>query len=328
MMKYADSHPYESLTPELIVAAVESLGLRTDGRMLALNSYENRVYQVGIEAAEPVIVKFYRPGRWSVAAIEEEHEFALELRRAEVPVVAPEIYGQRSLFKHESFHFAVFKRQGGRWPELGTTDERVRMGRFLGRIHLTGRRQRFRYRTALTVQQFAVEPRRFLLDEGWIPDHLQSAYRSVSAELVAKLQESWSDDWNSIRLHGDCHRGNVLWTDQGPHFVDLDDCMQGPAIQDLWMLISGSRGEMSQQLSELLEGYTQFADFDYRELALVEVLRTLRLMNYAAWLARRWSDPAFPRAFPWFGEIKFWERHVLDLREQLAAVDEPPLELK
>lgn len=328
-MKNLDPHPYELLTPDLIAAAVESIDLRTDGRLLALNSYENRVYQVGIEAAEPVIVKFYRPHRWALAAIEEEHEFAHELQRAEVPVVAPEIHAGESLFEYESFRFALFKRQGGRWPELGTADERLRMGRFLGRIHQVGRQRRFRHRTALAVQQFAVEPRRFLLDEGWIPDHLLSAYRSVSADLVDKLQERWSgDDWASIRLHGDCHRGNVLWTDQGPHFVDLDDCLQGPAVQDLWMLISGSRGEMSQQLSDLLEGYAQFADFDYRELALVEVLRSLRLMHYAAWLARRWTDPAFPRAFPWFGEIKFWERHVLDLREQLAALDEPPLELK
>lgn len=177
------------------------------------------------------------------------------------------------------------------------------------------------------MQNFGVDPRRFLLAEDWIPDHLLGAYRSVTAELLARLQEKMDvvGALNLIRLHGDCHPGNVLWTEQGPHFVDLDDCMTGPAVQDLWMLISGSRAEMAQQFTELLEGYTQFADFDYRELSLIEVLRTLRLMNYAAWLARRWSDPAFPRAFPWFGEPKFWEQHVLDLREQRAALDEAPL---
>lgn len=201
------------------------------------------------------------------------------------------------------------------------------MGRFLGRLHQIGRRLRFRHRPQLTVQHFAVEPRGALLDENWIPQHLLSAYRSVTADLLIRLQEKMAaaGELAFIRLHGDCHPGNVLWTEQGPHFVDLDDCLSGPAVQDLWMLISGSRAEMARQLTELLEGYTQFADFDYRELGLIEVLRTLRLMNYAAWLARRWSDPAFPRAFPWFGEPKFWEQHVLDLREQRAALDEEPL---
>lgn len=321
------SHPYDRLTPDLIAAAVESRGFVTDGRMLALNSYENRVYQVGIEAAEPIIVKFYRPGRWSLAAIQEEHDFAAELREAEIPVVAPLRQDGRSLFAHDDFHFALFKRQGGRWPELDTAEDRRWMGRFLGRIHQVGRRFRFLRRPQLTVQDFAVEPRRFLLEQNWIPDHLLGAYRSVTAELLVRLQEKMDmvGALTSIRLHGDCHPGNVLWTEQGPHFVDLDDCMTGPAVQDLWMLISGSRAEMAQQLAELLEGYAQFADFDYRELSLIEVLRTLRLMHYATWLARRWSDPAFPRAFPWFGEPKFWEQHVLDLREQRAALDEAPL---
>lgn len=328
-MSILRAHPYERLTPDCVAAAVESQGFATDGRMLALNSYENRVYQVGLEEAAPIIAKFYRPGRWSLAAIQEEHDFAAELQRAEIPVVAPLRRDQRSLFEHEGFHFALFERQGGRWPELANKEDRLQMGRFLGRLHQVGRRLRFRHRSQLSVRQFAQEPRRFLLDEAWIPDHLLDAYASISAELIHCLQARLNDDIDLavIRLHGDCHPGNILWTDKGPHFVDLDDCLQGPAIQDLWMLISGNRAEMSQQLGELLEGYTQFADFDYRELGLIEVLRTLRIMNYAAWLARRWSDPAFPRAFPWFGETKFWEQHVLDLREQRAALDEEPLVL-
>lgn len=319
------AHPYEQLTPDCIATAIESLGFITDGRMLALNSYENRVYQVGIEGSDPLIAKFYRPGRWTAAAIKEEHSFAAELSQAEIPVVAPLLIEGRSLFEFQKFHFALFKRQGGRWPELGNTEERQWMGRFLGRLHQIGRRRPFAHRQRLSVELFAIEPRRFLLEEGWIPEHLLAAYRSVSQELIGRLQDRFEEEMTTLRLHGDCHPGNVLWTEQGPHFVDLDDCLQGPAIQDLWMLISGTRAEMSQQLSDLLDGYGQFADFDYRELALIEVLRSLRLMHYAAWLARRWNDPAFPRAFPWFGENKFWERHVLDLREQLAALEEEPL---
>lgn len=328
-MPTASSHPYDGLIPDVIAAAVESRGFVTDGRMLPLNSYENRVYQVGIEASDPLIAKFYRPGRWQPAAIQEEHDFAAELSEADIPVVAPLRQNGRSLFSYEGFQFALFRRQGGRWPELSTADERRWMGRFLGRIHQVGRRTRFRHRPRLTLQHFATDPRRFLLEADWIPDHLLDAYRSITEELLVRLRQQFDavTELRLIRLHGDCHPGNVLWTEQGPHFVDLDDCLTGPAIQDLWMLISGRRGEMTEQLAQLLEGYTQFADFDYRELSLIEALRTLRLMNYAAWLARRWNDPAFPRAFPWFAEPKFWEQHVLDLREQRAALDEEPLML-
>ncbi len=329
-MQRADTHPFDRLTPDFIVAAAEAIGLQSDGRMLALNSYENRVYQVGIEDAAPVILKFYRPGRWSRAAIEEEHAFAQELEQAEVPVVAPLRVGAQSLFEREGFLYAVYPRQGGRWPDLGTAEDWRWLGRFLGRIHAIGRRGRFQHRSRLDVEHSAGDARRYLLKEGWIPDHLQSAYASVTKDLIEHMQVRWqgAGDVGLLRLHGDCHPGNVLWVEgQGPHFVDLDDCMTGPAIQDLWMLVSGTQSEQAVQLSELLTGYTQFADFDYRELALVETLRTLRQMNYAAWLARRWEDPAFPRAFPWFGENRFWERHVLDLREQLAALDEPALVL-
>lgn len=326
-MKHTNPHPFDRLTPDFIGSAVESLGHLTDGRLLALNSYENRVYQVGIEGDVPLIAKFYRPGRWSRAAIEEEHDFALELAAAEVPVVAPLQQGGRSLFTYEGFEFALYPRQGGRWPELGTEEEREQMGRFLGRIHLVGRRRRFMHRPQLGIDAWAVASRRYLLEQRCIPSHLIPAYESITAELIAHMRVIWQDHEGGVtlRLHGDCHPGNVLWLEKGPHFVDLDDCLTGPAIQDVWMLLSGTRDEQTKQLDDLLRGYGQFMDFDYRELALIETLRTLRQMHYAAWLARRWTDPAFPRAFPWFGDNKYWERHVLDLREQLSALDEPLL---
>lgn len=329
-MKHAAPHPFEQLTPEFIVAATEAVGLLSDGRLLALNSYENRVYQVGIEDGTPVVVKFYRPGRWSRAAILEEHAFAQELQQADVPVVAPLCFDTESLFQRDGFMFAIYPRQGGRWPELTSSEDRQWLGRFLGRIHAIGRRGRFQHRARLEIGRSAEESKRFLQQEGWIPEHLSAAYDSIAQALIRRMRDHWQNlgEHVELRLHGDCHLGNVLWIEgQGPHFVDLDDCMTGPAIQDFWMLLSGSRDEQALQLRELLQGYSQFADFDYRELALLETLRTLRQMNYAAWLARRWTDPAFPRAFPWFGEPRFWERHVLDLREQMAALDEPILAL-
>jgi len=322
-------HPYDRLTPDVIIAAVESLGRISDRRILALNSYENRVYQVGIEQGVPLVVKFYRPDRWSDAAIQEEHGFALELAAAEVPVVPPIVKDGRTLFEYEGFRFAVFERRGGRWPELGSRTEREWMGRFLGRIHLVGRRQRFRHRPRLDIDRMGVDSRNYLLAQGWIPPHLESAYDSVTADLLQLIRDAFAAarGVSELRLHGDCHRGNILWTDFGPHFVDLDDCIMGPAIQDLWMLLSGSRREMAEQLAQLLDGYTQFVDFDPRELVLVESLRTLRMIHYSAWLARRWSDPAFPAAFPWFTEPRYWENQVLALREQIAAIEEGPLEL-
>lgn len=325
----ANPHPYEDLTPDVIITAVESLGWVCDQRILALNSYENRVYQVGIEAAPPLIAKFYRPGRWSDAAIHEEHAFAQELVAAEIPVVGPIARDGRTLFQEQGFRFALFERHGGRWPELGTREEREWMGRFLGRIHLIGRRQRFRHRESISIERQGYEARELLLDEEWIPQHLVEAYESLTDDLLERVQQAFdmASDAVQLRLHGDCHRGNVLWTDAGPHFVDLDDCATGPALQDLWMLLSGTRAEMSEQLVQLLEGYSQFAVFDPGELVLLESLRTLRMIHYAAWLARRWQDPAFPQAFPWFEEPRYWEAHVLSLREQLAAIEEGPLPL-
>jgi Ser/Thr protein kinase RdoA (MazF antagonist) len=323
------AHPYDRLTPDVIIAAVESLGDVSDRRILALNSYENRVYQVGLERGAPLIAKFYRPQRWSAAAIAEEHGFAMELASAEIPVVPPLVHEGRTLFEYEGFGFAVFERRGGRWPELGTRTEREWMGRFLGRIHMIGRRQRFRHRGRIEIERLGQEPRDYLLEFDWIPPHLQTAYESLTEDLLTEIRATFDTAQGvaEVRLHGDCHRGNVLWTDAGPHFVDLDDCLMGPPMQDLWMLLSGPRSEMSEQLTHLLEGYSHFADFDARELILVESLRTLRMMHYSAWLARRWSDPAFPAAFPWFIEPRYWENQILALREQLAAIAEGPLEL-
>jgi Ser/Thr protein kinase RdoA (MazF antagonist) len=320
-------HPYDALTPDAVLGAVEVAGYVPDGRLLALNSYENRVYQVGLDNAAPIIAKFYRPDRLVTAAILEEHAFALELAANEVPVVPPIVCNGQTLLVHEGFRYALFERHGGRWPELNSRDDREWLGRFLGRLHQVGGRGWFVHRPRLTVERLGDESRSYLLSNDWIPDHIVAAYESVSAELLDAVQTQFDliAPLRELRLHGDCHPGNVLWTDNGPHFVDLDDCMQGPAIQDLWMLLSGSRQEMSVQLSDLLRGYGQFAELDFGELRLIEPLRSLRIMNYAAWLARRYEDPAFPRAFPWFSEPRYWEQHVLNLREQLAALQEEPL---
>jgi Ser/Thr protein kinase RdoA (MazF antagonist) len=324
----ANPHPYDRLTPDLVITSVESQGFQSDGRLLALNSYENRVYQVGIEDGAPVVAKFYRPGRWDTDTILEEHAFALELAQAEIPVVPPLVRDERSLFEHEGFRFALFERRGGRWPELATEKDREWMGRFLGRIHAVGSRKRFEHRPHLTVERLGEDPRSWLLESNWIPDHLLPAYESVSNDLLDAVALQFdATPVATLRLHGDCHPGNVLWTDDGPHFVDLDDCVTGPAIQDLWMLLSGTHREMGMQLGQILGGYSQFSDFDYGELRLIEAMRSLRIMHYAGWLAQRYDDPAFPRAFPWVAEPRYWEQHVLNLREQLSAMEEGPLEL-
>ncbi len=321
-------HPYDSLTPDLILAAVESGGLRCDGRLLALNSFENRVYQVGIEDAQPLVAKFYRPGRWSDAMIGEEHAFSLELSEAELPVVSPlpDASG-RTLREHGGFRFALYPRQRGRAPELESRDTLMWMGRFIGRIQAIGALRDFTQRPAITVQSFGVDPFRTVLESGFVPADLIPAYQSLVQQLLDRLARAFDDAGavTQLRLHGDCHPGNVLWADDGPHFVDLDDARMGPAVQDLWMLLSGDRDAMQQQLRWVLDGYWEFHDFDLRELPLIEPLRTLRMIHYAGWLALRWSDPAFPAAFPWFNTQRYWQDHILALREQAAALDEPAL---
>jgi len=322
------SHPFATLTPDLVLDAVESLGFLSDARVLALNSYENRVYQVGIEGETPLIAKFYRPARWSDAAIREEHAFSFELAEHEVPVVAPILQGGESLFEHAGFRFALFPRRGGRAPEPGDLDQLYRFGQLLGRMHAIGASRPFAHREALTVDNFGHESLATLLEGNFVPRSLLPAYESVARDLLARLDALFARiDYTSIRLHGDCHPGNLLYRDERFHVVDLDDCRMGPAVQDLWMLLAGERQERLLQLAELIDGYQEFHDFAPRELALIEGLRSLRLMHYSAWLARRWDDPAFPMSFPWFGSERYWGEQILMLREQLAALDEEPLRL-
>ena len=329
LARMSSEAPYSKLSPETVLDAIEALEFRCDGRVLALNSYENRVYQIGLEEGEPLVAKFYRPGRWSDAAIREEHAFALELAAQEIPVVAPLLREGESLHEHHGFRYAVFPRRGGRWPELGSTEEREWVGRFLGRIHAVGRASAFRERGSLSMEDLGRNARDFVLDGEWMPDYLATKYADLTDELLEAV-EVRASRWGGARLGrilGDCHRGNILWTDLGPHFVDLDDCLTGPAIQDLWMLLSGGLQEMRTELQDLLKGYEQFLPFDRREIALIEPLRALRMIHYSAWLARRWHDPAFPKAFPWFAEPRYWEQHYRSLEDQLAAVLELPLEL-
>ena len=326
-------HPFSALTPDLVLDALESAGLRCDGRMLALNSFENRVYQVGQEEGAPVIAKFYRPHRWSDAAILEEHAYTLELAEREIPVVAPLALLGKTLHEFAGFRFAAYPRQRGRPPELDDPDTLEWMGRFMGRIHAVGATQPFMHRPALDIETFGAEPRAYLLQNDWIPRELLQAWESVSAQALEGVRHCFerAGQVPTLRLHGDCHMGNVLWTegpeDSGPHFVDFDDCRTGPAVQDLWMLLSGERPAMTRQLSDVLAGYEDFFEFDRRELHLVEALRTLRLLHYSAWLARRWDDPAFPAAFPWFNTQHYWQDRILELREQVALMQEPPLQV-
>jgi Ser/Thr protein kinase RdoA (MazF antagonist) len=323
----ASAHPYERLTPETILDAVETLGPRCDGRLLALNSFENRVYQVGMDEGAPVVVKFYRPARWTTEQILEEHDFAWELAEREIPVVAPLRDGAgRTLHEHARFRFAVYPKQRGRAPELETRDTLTWMGRFLARIHAVGALRPFARRRALDIATFGEEPLRFLLEQRFLPPELEEAYRTLVAQVLAQVRRAFEQAGAvaHLRLHGDCHPGNVLW-DEGPHFVDLDDSCMGPAVQDLWMLLSGEHDERTLQLRWLLDGYREFHDFDPRELHLIEPLRTLRMIHYAGWIARRWDDPAFPAAFTWFNTQRYWQDHILALREQSAALDEPPL---
>jgi len=320
--------PFSELTPDFILNALDSVGMHGDGRLLALNSYENRVYQIGMEEGPPLVAKFYRPARWSDAAILEEHSFVQSLAEAEIPVVpALPLVDGVTLHHFQGFRFALFSKHGGRAPELCDPDTLEWMGRFIGRIHAIGATAKFIERPTLDIAGFGEEPRDYLLTHGFIPLDLEPAYRSVVNQALDDVRRCFerAGDVPAIRLHGDCHPGNVLWTDDGPHFVDFDDSRTGPAIQDLWMLLSGERADMMQQLADLLAGYEDFYDFDSRELHLVEALRTLRLIHYAAWLARRWDDPAFPMAFPWFNTQRYWQDRILELREQIALMDEPPL---
>lgn len=330
MTELTSSHPFDALTPDLLIDAVESQGFISDGRFIALNSYENRVYQIGIEDQTPMIAKFYRPGRWTDQQIMEEHEFCFQLQEQELPVVCPWVNAEGNSFSHYAdFRFALYPRKGGRAPELDNLDNLFILGRLLGRFHATGAIKPFEHRPVLEIETFGWQSYR-LISEQFMPPELSQAYDSLALDLLKKIDQTLSDygPINNIRVHGDCHSGNILWRDDNPHFVDFDDARMAPAVQDLWMLLSGDRYEQQLQMAELVEGYSEFYDFDYGELRLIEVLRTLRIMHHSAWIAKRWSDPAFPRAFAWFNTPRYWSEHILILREQLAALNEPPLQIR
>ena len=337
-MHHTSRHPYEHLTPAVVLDALEGLGLACDGRLQALSSYENRVYQAHLEDGSVVVTKFYRPGRWSAAQIREEHAFAAELQAAEVPVVAPLVLQGQTLHQHADFQFCVSPRRGGRAPELDDEEVLEWTGRFLARLHTVGATRPFVERPALDLQGFGREPMDWLLTHEMIPLDVQSTWQRRCEEALALVAQhavlaGGGSDIRRLRLHGDCHPGNILWTPAdapaaagpGPHFVDLDDARMGPAVQDLWMLVSGERAQRTYQLSCLLDGYEQMRDFDRRELALIEPLRTLRLIHYSAWLARRWDDPTFPLNFPWFGSSDYWKGQIQMLEDQIEAMQDEPL---
>ncbi len=320
--------PFAGLTPDCVLDAASAAGLAPDGRLFALNSYENRVYRLGRDEAPPVVLKFYRANRWSDAQVLEEHAFALELAAAEIPVAAPLDLGGTTLRHHEGFRFAAFPMAAGGAPDLDQPGARELLGRSLGRVHAIGALRPFAERPRLEVERLGHRARRVVLASGRLPAYMQPRYEQVSEALLEALATALAGPWRGIRLHGDCHLGNILWQasgpQQGPVFVDLDDCLQGPAIQDLWMLLAGSPDERQGQWAQLMAGYERFASFDHEQLMLVEPLRALRMLHHAAWIAERWEDPAFPRAFPWYGEPRYWEQHVNDLAEQGEAMLRDP----
>lgn len=323
------AHPYDALTPDAVLDAVESQGYFSDGRILALNSYENRVYQVGIEDKAPLIAKFYRPHRWSREQIQEEHDFCFELVENDLPVVPPMLDEKdQSIRDHNGFMFSLFERRGGHAPEIDNETNLEILGRFMGRMHNVGYLKPFEHRPSIDVKSYALDSIDFLQSNQFIPMELETSYRTLTDDLIKIVKMRFEENsFETLRLHGDCHVGNILWRDDAPNFVDFDDTRSGPAIQDLWMMLSGERDQQQRQWEKIIAGYRQFCPFNGAELNLVESLRTLRIIHYSAWLARRWEDPAFPHNFPWFNTQRYWSDHILTLREQLAALQEPPLSM-
>ena len=329
----ATHHPFDHLTPQAVLDALDAVGLRGDGRMLQLNSYENRVFQVFLEDGQVVVSKFYRPQRWSDEQILEEQLFAAELTAAEVPVVAPLVLAHGGTLAHaqvegHAFRHAAYPIRSGHGPELDDPDTLRWLGRFIGRLHAVGLQRPFAVRRPLSAQTFGHAARDKLIRLESIPEPQLSPWIDACNSALVMVEAAFAAvQPATLRLHGDCHPGNILWRAEGPHVVDLDDACMGPAIQDLWMLLSGARQAMALQMSTLLTGYRQFARFDLRELRLIEPLRTLRMIHHSAWLAERWGDPAFPVAFPWFGTPGYWSEQAAQLREQIEAMAQPPLDL-
>lgn len=321
------SFNFDSLTPDFMWYALESVGIRAESGFLALNSYENRVYQFVDEEKQRYVVKFYRPQRWSEAQIDEEHDFMFSLEEQEIPIAIPEILGEQSLHFYQGYLFAVYKSVGGRQFEVDNYDQLEMVGRFLGRIHKVSQDLApYQHRPSIGLDEYLYQPRELLQNSTFIPPHLENVFFNDLDLLIKSIEQKWDSNYQNIRLHGDCHPGNILWRD-GPTFVDLDDSRNGPAVQDLWMMLNGDRQEQLVQLDILLEGYQEFCDFNNAQLKLIEPLRGLRLVHYMSWLAKRWHDPAFPVAFPWFNDAKYWEGQVLAFKEQLSALEEPPLTL-
>lgn len=317
---------FTSLSPDLILDGLENVGFNVDSGLLALNSYENRVYQFHDENLNKYVTKFYRPERWSEKQIREELNFALELDRRELPLVAPIVVDGETLFNYQGYYFTVYPCKGGRTFEVDNLDQLEWMGRFIARIHSVASQKDFQFRQSITTDDMLVNSMKIIESSGFVPLSLNTPFFTI-LEQVTELAVNQYKPKKQIRLHGDCHAGNILWTDKGPHFVDLDDCKTGPAIQDLWMMLSGDRNEQLLQIDTILSGYEEFFTFDSSELVLIESLRAMRVVHYMGWLCKRWNDPAFPRNFPWFESEKYWEQQILMLKEQMSALQQPPLSL-